>query len=113
MAVKTVEASRADVVCFKALLAELKVMTYIGRHANIVSLIGACTENIRESRIFSNFPFLFLCNICKTKCVFAGKLYIVVEFCPLGNLEDFLRSCRCIFVSQVFNGEFLPKREKQ
>jgi len=34
---------------FKALLSELKIMTYIGRHDNIVNLVGACTQNIQKS----------------------------------------------------------------
>jgi hypothetical protein len=35
---------------FKALLSELKIMTYIGKHENIINLIGACTNNIQKSR---------------------------------------------------------------
>lgn len=30
----------------KLLIMELKIMTYLGEHLNIVSLIGACTENL-------------------------------------------------------------------
>lgn len=34
---------------FKALLSELKIMTYLDKHENLVNLIGACTQNIQKS----------------------------------------------------------------
>lgn len=52
MAVKTVNPS-ADVAYFKTLLSELKVMTFVSHHENVVGLIGACTANIKESNFFS------------------------------------------------------------
>lgn len=48
VAVKTV-ANNVDVTYFKALLTELKIMTCIGYHENIVNLIGACTSEIKNS----------------------------------------------------------------
>ena len=50
MAVKTI-VPHADDMFFRALLMELKIMAYIGKHVNIVSLLGAVTENI-EMRKF-------------------------------------------------------------
>jgi len=38
-----------DVVYFKALLSEIKIMGFLGSHRNVVSLIGANTGNIRNS----------------------------------------------------------------
>lgn len=51
VAVKTVNPS-ADVAYFKTLLSELKVMTFVSNHENVVGLIGACTANIKESKFF-------------------------------------------------------------
>jgi FMS-like tyrosine kinase 1 len=47
VAVKTVKKD-AGVLHFKALLMELKIMAFIGKHPNIVNLIGACTQNLRK-----------------------------------------------------------------
>lgn len=48
VAVKTVHSS-ADPAYFKALLGELKIMTFLPPHDNIVNLVGACTSAIKES----------------------------------------------------------------
>lgn len=50
VAVKTVK-SNYDISYFQTLLTEVKIMAYIGRHTNVVSLVGACTENIRNRKI--------------------------------------------------------------
>lgn len=50
VAVKAVKRN-VGVLYFKALLSELKIMAHIGKHNNIVSLIGACTHNIRKRRL--------------------------------------------------------------
>jgi FMS-like tyrosine kinase 1 len=34
-----------------ALISELKIMIHLGRHVNIVNLLGAYTRNINESNI--------------------------------------------------------------
>ncbi|CAL8103198.1 unnamed protein product [Orchesella dallaii] len=75
VAVKTTNPLSSNVEHFKALLSELKIMTFIGTHKNIVNLIGACTEDIKKR-----------------------KLYIVLELCAFGNLQTYLRSQRGTFV---------------
>ncbi|CAL8116303.1 unnamed protein product [Orchesella dallaii] len=75
VAVKTTNNLSTNVEHFKALLSELKVMTVIGNHENIVNLIGACTENIKKR-----------------------KLYIVVELCAFGNIQNFLKTQRGTFL---------------
>ncbi|CAH1782894.1 unnamed protein product [Owenia fusiformis] len=50
------------------LIREMEVMKVIGRHINIINLLGCCTQD--------------------------GPLYVIVEFAPNGNLRDFLRSRR-------------------
>ncbi|CAL8090050.1 unnamed protein product [Orchesella dallaii] len=76
VAVKTIN-NDCEVNRFKGFLSELKIMIYIGRHPNIVSLIGASTEKIKEK-----------------------TLYIVVEFCANGSLEDYLRKNKSHVVDQ-------------
>jgi serine/threonine protein kinase len=41
--------SCADIIYFKSLLSEIKIMIHIGIHPHIVALMGACTEEIQES----------------------------------------------------------------
>nr|XP_018909125.1 PREDICTED: fibroblast growth factor receptor homolog 1-like isoform X2 [Bemisia tabaci] len=50
------------------LISEMEVMKMIGKHVNIINLLGCCTQH--------------------------GPLYVIVEFAPHGNLRDFLRSRR-------------------
>ncbi|OXA52017.1 Vascular endothelial growth factor receptor 1 [Folsomia candida] len=84
VAVKTVNPESADVICFKALLTELKVWTYLGSHPNLVGLLGACTTEIRDR-----------------------TLLIVSEFCALGNLHCLLVGCRGLFCNFVNNNGIL------
>lgn len=47
VAVKTVKAT-ADENHFKALITELKIMANLGKHMNIVNLLGACTRDLAK-----------------------------------------------------------------
>ncbi|XP_044298575.1 receptor-type tyrosine-protein kinase FLT3 [Varanus komodoensis] len=51
-----------------ALMSELKMMTHIGSHENIVNLLGACT--------------------------ISGPIYLIFEYCCYGDLLNYLRSKR-------------------
>lgn len=50
------------------LISEMETMKEIGSHKNIVNFLGACTVQ--------------------------GPLFLIVEYCPHGNLRDFLRDSR-------------------
>uniref|UniRef100_T1IIY4 Fibroblast growth factor receptor n=1 Tax=Strigamia maritima TaxID=126957 RepID=T1IIY4_STRMM len=50
------------------LVSEMEMMKLMGRHKNIINLIGCCTQD--------------------------GPLYVVVEYAPQGNLRDYLRMHR-------------------
>ncbi|XP_043928778.1 receptor-type tyrosine-protein kinase FLT3-like [Protopterus annectens] len=51
-----------------ALMSELKMMTHLGHHKNIVNLLGACTVS--------------------------GPVYLIFEYCCYGDLLNYLRSKR-------------------
>ena len=53
VAVKTCR-NGADI---QTLVSELKIMTHLGNHLNIINLLGACTQNIN----ISMFNYMF-CN---------------------------------------------------
>lgn len=58
VAVKTVKPN-ADESHFRALITELKIMANLGKHFNVVNLIGACTKNLvkksKRTKIFKVF----------------------------------------------------------
>lgn len=53
----------------KGLLSEIKILTYLGKHPNIVSIIGAYTSELKS-----------------------GICYVATELCTLGSLESVLRN---------------------
>lgn len=61
VAVKMVK-KNADNTYIKALASELKIMAHLGKHLNVVNLLGACTKNVAKS-ININFLFLFVLNV--------------------------------------------------
>ena len=69
---------RADANQRKALMAELKILIHLGRHLNIVNLLGAVTKNIVK-----------------------GELFVIVEYCEFGNLRHFLMSNRDSFINEL------------
>ncbi|XP_057680174.1 receptor-type tyrosine-protein kinase FLT3 [Corythoichthys intestinalis] len=50
----------------EALMSELKMLTHIGQHSNIVNLLGACTES--------------------------GPIYLIFQYCCHGDLLNYLKS---------------------
>lgn len=69
---------RADVSQRKALMAELKILIHLGRHLNIVNILGAVTKNVAK-----------------------GELMVIVEYCKFGNLRHYLLRHRERFVNQL------------
>ncbi|CAL8309401.1 unnamed protein product [Lota lota] len=57
----------------QALMSELKIMTHLGPHINIVNLLGACTKS--------------------------GPIYIITEYCLYGDLVNYLHKNRENFLS--------------
>ncbi len=69
---------RADMSQRKSLLAELKILIHVGRHMNIVNLLGAVTKDLIK-----------------------GELMVVVEYCRYGNIRSFLLAHRSTFINQL------------
>ena len=70
---------------------ELKIMCAIGKHPNVLALVGAVTKNMVK--------FVFLCFFVNK--YFSGELYVVVELCERGNLKDFLSKRRSNFINEL------------
>ncbi|XP_068237218.1 vascular endothelial growth factor receptor 1-like [Palaemon carinicauda] len=75
VAVKTAK-SRSNEVFRKELIAEVKIMMHIGRHTNVLNLLGICSENLATK----------------------GELLVIIEYCRHGNLRDYLLRHRNNFV---------------
>ncbi|CAL8128736.1 unnamed protein product [Orchesella dallaii] len=58
-----------SITTLKGLLSEIKLLSYLGNHKNIVALIGSYTAELRN-----------------------GVVYVVIELCGGGSLENFLRA---------------------
>ncbi|XP_034167235.2 macrophage colony-stimulating factor 1 receptor 1 isoform X1 [Pangasianodon hypophthalmus] len=61
----------------EALMCELKILSHLGSHANIVNLLGACTHG--------------------------GPVLLITEFCSHGDLLNFLRRKAPCFINSVFD----------
>ncbi|XP_060530619.1 vascular endothelial growth factor receptor 1 isoform X2 [Cylas formicarius] len=77
VAVKMVK-KNADQSYIRALASELKIMVHLGKHVNVVNLLGACTKNVAKR-----------------------ELYVIVEYCRYGNLQNYLLRHRDSFVNQI------------
>ncbi|XP_013790768.1 vascular endothelial growth factor receptor kdr-like [Limulus polyphemus] len=62
----------------KALMAELKILILLGRHLNIVNLLGAVTRNVIK-----------------------GELMMIVEYCQYGNLRHYLLQHQQNYINQI------------
>ena len=77
VAVKMVK-PHADITYIRALMAELKIMIHLGKHLNILNLLGACTGGLNKR-----------------------ELLVIVEYCRFGNIQKYLLLHRDHFISQV------------
>ncbi|RXG73704.1 Vascular endothelial growth factor receptor 1 [Armadillidium vulgare] len=67
-----------DMAQLRALIMELKIIIHLGKHLNIVNLLGAQTLNIDK-----------------------GELWILVEYCKYGNLLKFIQRAKAQFINQI------------
>jgi serine/threonine protein kinase len=71
-----------DTEYFKAILSEVKVMIYVGETANVVNLLGVCTQDIRNRNV-----------------------HIILEFCENGSLRSLLRKCKANYLNLLECGD--------
>ncbi|XP_036384171.1 fibroblast growth factor receptor 1b [Megalops cyprinoides] len=64
------------------LISEMEMMKIIGKHKNIINLLGACTKN--------------------------GPLYVIVEYASKGNLREYLRARRPPGMEYCYNPTHPP-----
>lgn len=81
VAVKMVKEGHTD-DDIASLVREMEVMKIIGRHINIINLLGCCSQS--------------------------GPLYVIVEYAPHGNLKDFLYKNRPLSKEQLDSSGSAP-----
>ncbi|XP_062941796.1 platelet-derived growth factor receptor beta isoform X1 [Cynocephalus volans] len=69
----------------QALMSELKIMSHLGPHLNVVNLLGACTKG--------------------------GPIYIITEYCRYGDLVDYLHRNKHTFLQHHCDKRHLPSAE--
>lgn len=90
--------SQTNMAAMEALVSEMKILIYLGSHLNVVSLLGACTKQMSKDKwkhllsswLGLNFEYLHI-----------GELFIIIEYCPFGNLQNYLSKHRQGFINLV------------
>nr|XP_060643734.1 fibroblast growth factor receptor 1 isoform X1 [Anolis sagrei ordinatus] len=67
------------------LISEMEMMKMIGKHKNIINLLGACTQD--------------------------GPLYVIVEYASKGNLREYLQARRPPGMEYCYNPTHLPDEQ--
>lgn len=84
----------------------------IGKHKNIINLLGACTQGGRSGGRWAHWwmglPSL---TASLTVPVLPGPLYVLVEYAAKGNLREFLRARRPPGMDYSFDACRLPEEQ--
>lgn len=80
VAVKMVKRT-ADPAFIRALASELKVMVHLGKHLNVVNLLGACTKNVAKRKYFIQSFYVnnFLSLTCHHDLVKTNQSNIIMQ----------------------------------
>lgn len=110
VAVKMVKPN-ADQTHFKALMSELKIMVHLGKHINVVNLLGACTKNLSKKStqdyLINSFPLdqSVPTNTIRKLNLFifciSEELLVIVEYCKYGSLLSYLHRNKRTFINQL------------
>lgn len=90
----------------------MEMMKMIGKHKNIINLLGACTQGGRSGGRWAHWwmglPSL---TASLTVPVLPGPLYVLVEYAAKGNLREFLRARRPPGMDYSFDACRLPEEQ--
>lgn len=87
-------------------MSELKILSHLGHHMNIVNLLGACTYGGQQASCISPVLCLVITRGSRviTRSVSSpGPVLVITEYCSLGDLLNFLRQKAETFVNFVMN----------
>lgn len=91
VAFKTTDSS-SSLLNIKNLLSEIKILSYIGVHENVIRLIGVCTDRIERGIFLSSSAHLFILKNHKLygNSNILGNISVALEYCSLGSLKQVL-----------------------
>ena len=82
---------RVDVEEFKAVLAEMKIMSYLGDHENVVKFFGSDVSQIASCKFYAGVRQSCMSVSVNRWCfIVAGQITIVTELSPHGDLLHYL-----------------------
>lgn len=80
----------------------MEMMKIIGKHKNIINLLGACTQG-GECVHFVSFGCVARRTNTPVAVFPSGPLFVVVEYASKGNLREYLRARRPVGL-EYWNG---------
>lgn len=95
----------------------MEMMKMIGKHKNIINLLGACTqdgEGVRVGRGLAQHPRgrePLLHGPAAHPAVPAGPLYVIVEYASKGNLREYLQARRPPGMEYCYNPTRVPEEQ--
>lgn len=73
----------------------MEMMKMIGKHKNIINLLGACTQDGEVTAHYRGDDQRCIYRCSESECVLhSGPLYVLVEYASKGNLREYLRARR-------------------
>ncbi|KAL3265638.1 hypothetical protein HHI36_009843 [Cryptolaemus montrouzieri] len=108
VAVKMVKRN-ADHNLIKALASELKIMSHLGNHLNVVNLLGACTKNVAKSEYKSELVEMVDYSLLKSLSRAENEILKDFQFDPFigfsnNNSDDFDEGSSRLFKCQFRRG---------
>lgn len=98
-------------------MSELKVLSYLGNHMNIVNLLGACTVGGAAAMLSSTLwseTEKFLQNVVVNRAsLSAGPTLVITEYCCFGDLLNFLRRKRESFICSKLEEDYYYRNVMQ
>lgn len=76
----------------------MEMMKMIGKHKNIINLLGACTQDGEAAARHGDDDYNAMINcvlkVTLSSVLHTGPLYVLVEYASKGNLREYLRARR-------------------
>lgn len=96
------------------MVSEMEMMKMIGKHKNIINLLGACTQDgewVAATNCRVRGQFGLLNAVAAAATAPPGPLYVLVEFASKGNLREYLRARRPPGMDYTFDTCKIPDEQ--
>ncbi|NXH43623.1 FGFR1 factor, partial [Dicaeum eximium] len=93
------------------LISEMEMMKMIGKHKNIINLLGACTQDGEAARAGRCPLWAGLAWLPAHPTIPSGPLYVIVEYASKGNLREYLQARRPPGMEYCYNPSRVPEEQ--